>query len=603
MTNNSNNVIEEIIKEIQAETVGITGSPSTTLAIALDISEINRTSRALGQMVFVWQEEDGRDILSLGQIVEVTTKNRWHEDPSFKGVIKRHGSLPHLSGAADNRLAVVSIQSSFDCRTEKPISHILGVSPTTGEKTRKMNNEVMQNLVKHMGDAVTYIGRIYGADNVDLPMYFKHFGDDEDGIPGLGAGDAYHIGVFGKTGSGKTVTAALMLLAYAKNNKDMNILVLDPQGQFAMDNRLLPDNKKFRDEIKEAGMSFDSYNLINKVFLPDETQEDLLLFARLLVSNNFIRTAFHITTADKQDAVADCIVRYLTGRRNVPGFTLGNQAPDDLLRKMLNRFLSSDGDEEDYIAYVYSGRNYQERLRRNMSQFLSCIDTPAGEGAMKKWREILGLYASTDEAGDPKTSVNEIVKSIIGEKKGKFIVLDMRPGPGKIENENMQALFLNVIEHRIAEAGGYLYAEGKMANSLIVMDEAHRYVNRKSPDERVRELSGHIIDAVRTTRKYGIGHMFITQSLESMDDEIIKQMRIFALGFGLTFGSEIRKIRELIDNQAALNLYKSFIDPGNRKEFPFMFSGPVSPLSATGAPLFVEIYNKYEDFINKNKDK
>ena len=600
MTNNSNNTIEKIIKGIQAETVGITGSPSTTLTIELDISEISRTSRALGQMVFVWQEEDGRDILSLGQIVEVKTKNRWHEDPSFKGVIKRHGRLPHLSGDADNRLAKVSIQSSFDCRTEKPISHILGVSPTTGEKTCKMNNEVMQNLVKHMGDAVTYIGRVYGADNVDLPMYFKHFGDDEDGIPGLGARDAYHIGVFGKTGSGKTVTAALMLLAYAKNNKDMNILVLDPQGQFTMDNRLLPGNNKFHDEIEKAGMSFESHNLINGVFLPDETQEDLSLFARLLVSNNFIRTAFRITTADKQDALADCIVRYLTGRRNSPSFTLRNQNPDDLLRKMLGQFLSSD---DDYIAYVYRDPNYQSRLRINMSQFLDCIDKPVGEGAMKKWREILGLYASTNTKNEPKTSVDKIVETMLGNKKGNFVVLDMSSGPGKIENENMQALFLNVIERRIAEAGGYLYSEGKMANCLIVMDEAHRYVNRKSPDERVRELSDHIIGAVRTTRKHGIGHMFITQSLESMDDEIIKQMRIFAFGFGLTFGSEIKKIRELIDNQAALDLYKSFIDPGNRNEFPFMFSGPVSPLSATGAPLFVEIYNKYENFINKNKDK
>ena len=594
MTNNSKNPIEAVIKEIQKDTVGITGSPSTTLEIALDISEKSQTSRALGQMVFVWQEEDGRNILSLGQIVGVTTRNRWHEDPSFKGVIKRHGSLPNLSGIADNRLAVMSVQSSFDCRTEKPISHILGVSPTTGNETYKMNNNVMGNLVKHLGKAITYIGRIYGTDNVDLPMHFKHFGKDKEGIPGLGAGDAYHIGVFGKTGSGKTETAARMLLAYAKNNKNMNILVLDPQSQFTRDNQLLEGEYKFHNEIKKAGMCLRSYNLINETFLPGKTEEDISLFSRLLVINKFIQTAFGITTPDKQEDMANCITRYMVTRR----IDLSNKNLVDLLKEMLDRFLYDKDDKENYLKSVYSQANRRKDVSIRMRQFRDNIEDSEYESAMKKWREVFNLYSNK---GKSKISLDDLVEEIVGDEKGKFVDLDT--SAGKRENENMQALFLNVIEKRIAETGANLYAKGKMANCLIVMDEAHRYVNRKSPDEYVRDLSGQIIDAVRTTRKFGIGHMFITQSLESMDDEIIKQMRIFAFGFGLTFGSEIKKIRELIDNQAALNLYKSFIDPGNRNEFPFMFYGPVSPLSATGAPLFVEIYNKYEDFINKNKDK
>ena len=594
MKNNSNNPIEEVINAIKKDTVGITGSPSTTLEIALDISEKSETSRALGQMVFVWQKEDGRNILSLGQIVGVTTKNRWHEDPSFKGVIKRHGSLPNLSGVADNRLAVMSVQSSFDCRTEKPISHILGVSPTTGNETYKMNNNVMGNLVKHLGKAITYIGRIYGTDNVDLPMHFKHFGKDEEGIPGLGARDAYHIGVFGKTGSGKTETAARMLLAYAKNNKSMNILVLDPQAQFARDNQLLEGEYKFHDQIRKADMSIRSYNLINKTFLPGKTEEDMSLFSKLLIINKFILTASGITPVDRQEDLANCIKRYLTERR----IDLSKQKPVVLLKEMLDRFLDPEGDKEDYLKSVYSQKKRRDDLHDHMRRFRNSIEESEDEYLTERWREVFKLFSNE---GKSKISIDDIVEEIVGDEKGKFIVLDT--SAGKRENENMQALFLNVIERRIAEAGENLYAEGKMANCLIVMDEAHRYVNRKSSDEYVRELSGQIIDAVRTTRKFGIGHMFITQSLESMDDEIIKQMRIFAFGFGLTFGSEIKKIRELIDNEAALNLYKSFIDPGNRNEYPFMFYGPVSPLSATGAPLFVEIYNKYEDFINKNKDK
>jgi hypothetical protein len=106
----------------------------------------------------------------------------------------------------------------------------------------------------------------------------------------------------------------------------------------------------------------------------------------------------------------------------------------------------------------------------------------------------------------------------------------------------------------------------------------------------VRELTREIIASVRTTRKYGIGYMFITQSIESLDEEILKQMRIFAFGYGLTSGSEIRRIRDYINNDASIQLYRSFIDPSSNHKFPFMFFGPISPLSFTGSPLFVEMY-------------
>jgi hypothetical protein len=87
----------DIIQSCSTNALGITSSPSTTLDITIDIREDTKHDRALGQMVYVILEEDGKNILVIGQIISIETKNRWHEDPSFKGVIKRHGRLPHLS--------------------------------------------------------------------------------------------------------------------------------------------------------------------------------------------------------------------------------------------------------------------------------------------------------------------------------------------------------------------------------------------------------------------------------------------------------------------------------------------------------------------------
>ena len=128
------------------------------------------------------------------------------------------------------------------------------------------------------------------------------------------------------------------------------------------------------------------------------------------------------------------------------------------------------------------------------------------------------------------------------------------------------------------------------------MDEAHRFISKDSLDERIKELTRSIVGSVRTTRKYGIGYMFITQTIESLDEEILRQMRIFAFGYGLTSGQELRKVSEVVNNNSAIQLYKSFIDPSSNHKFPFMFFGPVSPLSFTGSPLFLEVYTDFSNF-------
>ena len=597
------------IKALKPIVVGITGSPSTTLEIAVDITEQSKTSRALGQMVHVLLREDDKDILAVGQIVGLQTRNRWHEDMAFKGVIKRHGALPHLSGIADNRLATVSVQSCFDLSGAGPASHILGVSPSTGEPVNRMDNEAMSKLVAHQEGMITRIGRVYGT-NVDMPMWFKHFGKD-----GGGAGDAYHIGVFGKTGSGKTVAAALMLLGYARNKERMNILVLDPQRQFMLDQELLPSEKRLRDEIQRAGMNYRALDLVRDVYLSAEPR----LLADLLLANGFVRSAFQLTDEGKRFAVGERIDAYFSGRCNNPAFQLHEQSARRMLSDMLQNWKGKDDEFTDDIKYVYSQRNYQERLRSRIVALVSELDnSPAsapsalglgGRGAaapripafLKKWEDVFALFAWKKPGGGKKEPMNEVVRKIVSPQGGELIVLGLGSDSGTRENENLQALFLQRIERKIAEEGGAMYAKGERANCLVVMDEAHRFVAEKSPGPRVRELTREIVDAVRTTRKYGIGHMFITQTLESMDDEILKQMRVFAFGHGLTTGAELRKVGEIVNSKESVALYKSFIDPSGVKKFPFMFFGPVSPFSATGSPLFVETYTQFADFEKKNK--
>jgi len=596
--NHSKIILETVGKK--NEPVGITSSPSNTLDIVIDITEAKKAERALGQMVYVKIKEDGKDVLVIGQIIAIETQNRWHEDPAFKGVIKRHGKLPHLSGTADNRIATISVQACYVLDKDDPESYILGTSPSTGESVQKMDNEVMKALMKNCEKHITYMGKVYGTE-VDLPFWFKHF--DKTKGDELGAGDSYHIGVFGKTGSGKTVTAAFMLLGYAKNKSNISILVLDPQRQFYLDNECLPEKTKLEDQIKKMGLKYERYGILDDVCLPNNFYE---LFVELLANNGFIKKAFGpIYTEEKFESAKSAITDYLLGRAKHPAFSLnnfvkmgskGSVSGKDFLKEILISFSKAEEEKEKYSKFVMNMYSPKDRRDALVQKILSIIENFDKETEIiDKWESALKFFSLKKNDGSDKIEVDQIVKKIVDEN-GNFIVLDLSPRDGDIESENLQALFVKIIEERIVKAGAQKYSKGEKANCLIVMDEAHRFISKESSDERIKELTREIIGSVRTTRKYGIGYMFITQTIESLDEEILRQMRIFGFGYGLTAGGELRKISEIVNNPSAIQLYRSFIDPSSNGKFPFMFFGPVSPLSFTGSPLFVEVYKEMSKF-------
>ena len=563
-----------ILKLIEKENpLGVIGSPSSSFEAVVDIRDVSEESKLLGELVCFTVKEGKKNVLILGQITEIETKNRWHEEPSFKGIIKRHGRLPNLSGVADNRIAILNVQSSF-LLDEKANPHKLANSPSTGMPVGKVNNEIMQELMKaqnHKYELVS-MGSAYDT-NVKVPFWFKHFGDSKKG----GAGDAYHIGVFGRTGSGKTTTAANMIIGYAKNNQHMSILILDPQEQFFNDNNVLPQNIKFKDKITEAGMNFDAYKIPENVALPNNAK----LFSQLLLNYDFIKYAFDILSLQKTEEMREAIERYVETRieRGVQIYKETN-----LLSQLLNYFL-----EDDNLRRVYSQTNRRRDVQQSINTVLQNLNS---HRANKIFQKIMALFSE-----QKKTPLIDIVNNIVS-KPGNVIVLNISGRGVEKGMDDLEILYVKIIEDAIKEKGAELYAKGKQANSLIVLDEAHRFINTYSFSEKIKELSSSIIDAVRTTRKYGIGYMFITQTIESLHEEIRRQIRIFAFGYGLTSGSEFLKIKDTINDDAGAKFYRSFIDPSSNNKFPFMFYGPISPLSFTGAPLFLEMDGELSDYLN-----
>jgi len=603
MANKQSEKIVELIGKQKDCTVGITSSPSTTLDIIIDITEKSKAERVLGQMVYVPLVEDGNNILVLGQIIEIKTENRWHEDPAFKGVIKRHERLPHLTGTADNRIATISVQACYNLAEITPKGHILGTSPSTGEKVNKMNNDVMSALMEHHKPHLTYMGKVYGTD-VDLPFWFKHFDRTDDKNKELGAGDAYHIGVFGKTGSGKTVTATYILLGYVKNKHNMNILVLDPKGQFYLDKELIVPSGSLKDQVEKIGMKYFNYRILEDLYLPSNAYE---LFGSLLQKSGFIKRAFNILS-DREMNAAEAIAMYIENLATNSKGRYGNlnklwddKVSSHLMKITLEKFTerNESGRRVTYNQYIDMIYSQSARKDQLIDKILSVLSNPATMDELynRYWKPVANLFTEQKHDGSKKESVDAVIDLVTSEsKKGHFVILDLSERRGYAISENLQAMFVNIIERKIKTKGERFYEDGKKVNCLVVMDEAHRFISRGSEDPQIAELTSEIIDSVRTTRKYGIGYMFITQTIESLDREILEQIRIFAFGYGLTSGPELNKIKDLVNAESAISLYRSFIDPASNEKFPFMFFGPVSPLSFTGSPLFIEVYDNIERF-------
>lgn len=567
------------------DTLGITGSPSNTISVTMDIVQSSRQGSLLGQMVYFIINEGDKRVAVVGQVVSIETRNRWHEDPSFKGVIRLHGNLPHLSGEADNRIATISVQSSYELGQDGSNSFRVSNSPSSGVSVKKMSNEAMTALMKQYKTQLTYLGSVYGT-SVDMPLWFRHFGNSANG-----AGDAHHIAIFGKSGSGKSVTAAYMLRGFSKNSQEMSILFLDPQRQFYLD-KDLPFSLK--SEVEALGMRHVTYELLKDVYLPGT---EFQLLASMLRKKGLMRNVLKIFSDEKNDYAELAISEILEDFYLETGKARGdlNKCSDTDSKTLFKHVLKKLGEEDSkYAKLIYSNGAYLKRVIDTAGNLIKDENAALLQSAYEKyWKPVAEYFMNSD---NKKVSLDTIIQQVTSEK-GNFIILDISANQERLGSENIQAMFVRLIEERIKIAGEHAYENNEKLNCLIVMDEAHRFISSDSNDPQIKELTKEIIDSVRTTRKYGIGYMFITQTIESLDEEILRQTRIFAFGYGLTLGSEIRVIQNLVNNKEAVELYKSFIDPSSTGAFPFMFYGSVSPLSFTGAPLFVEVYSDSSKFI------
>ena len=583
MTDDSATSLDSLID--QTERLGVVGSPSSTAQLALDILGSAVTRKLVGELALFRFLQDTSPHYALGQITEIQLRNIWHEDPTMRSLIRQRGRVDAVSERQDTHLGQMIISAVFQQGASAGYEpSILGTVPSTGTRIHLVTDPVLDELLRPYREQIFYLGHVYGS-KPKLPLWFKHFDKGPDG-----AGEAYHLGIFGKTGSGKSVLAKMILLAYARNPK-MAILVIDPQGEFARDMRRGESSGEFALPVRDLARSLNKQPVVLTVrnLVLDRWE----LFEQILFESQFFE---RLTVPKGENRELACGI--LSDRLRKARVKLGS-LHDRISFKKAWELLQDERVQRVFYRTETSRARFKDAL----------LDADPKEFYNQYWAPVAELFR--EDRQDAKRIDHALGWLLATDKLNRpILVIDLSKDQarGLFWNDKIQSLVIKRLLDGLSQTAEKFYRENQSLNALVIIDEAHRLAPRElsQDDDAARGVRSVLIDAARTTRKYGLGWLFISQTLSSLHPEILQQLRIFFFGFGLGLGQEFQSLRQLVGSSGtALDLYQLFRDPHSAfdptsRQYSFMTIGPVSPLSFSGSPLFLNAFNTVDAFLDAN---
>jgi hypothetical protein len=577
------------------ESVGVVGSPSSTSQIVLNIvGEAGETS-LLGSMVTIERELTGRTEVALGTVTEITTENPWHENISMRGVIAVHGELMGLSGRADVQGAKVNVQAVYEKQGDgyTPGGATLTMSPRTGTQVHRVTDTSLGQMMQGIEDKF-YLGDIYRMPGVRLPLNPSDFS---------GARGAFHAGVFGPSGVGKSVFT-LYYLAGQLRHPDLAMFLVDPQGQYAIER---PGELPFSLQglAKAMGREVIIKRLSSDLALP----QNRWLFAELIAKTPFLNVGLNMRG---YKPAVDASIEVLTDLldRTTKWSEMG---ADDLLRTILEAFEGAARAGDIYKDTKTNGP--ADKLQRRIREALDDIDN-RWDRLAQFFRPIAAVFSPTAPDGSKKTGIQRLLHQAFERQPGSprpLIILDMTFGGDEtddlgraLNSEPTKARILRTLFDEVAQIAGRDYqAKGeRLLNVLVVFDEAWRYAPKSSQDEEIKALSEKLAEYGRITRKYGLGWMYVLQNPHELNTAVWESLKsgFRAFGYGLT-GADLDLIKAQVDSADSVALYRSFTQPSNmNRQYPFMLVGAISPLSFTMTPLYTSVYTSFEQWCEANAD-
>ncbi len=561
--------------------IAVIGSPNTTSTFTVDILETAR-ERALDHAWVTFEVVERfngkayrkRALCQLGGIV---TRNRWHEDPIIRAVIKHQGALPALSGESDLTAAQLSALGVFllDDHGHVVRRTTLSTPPPSGTPVYPADAATLQDLV-HTEPGIFYGGQSPG-DGLPVPLTLRHFGHTDQG----GFGEAVMLGIFGQTRSGKSIMAAQLLAGFAANPQ-LGILVLDPQGEFGRD-RFAAGDHRVDFSIRRLMGGLKNARPV-QVFTTDEVAlEGAEAFTELLRRAGFFES-LGFKGAGKEREAAERLAGLLSELTDSQGSRrhVRDLSPLDLplLVKDLARYADviyaskpgiAPGEGQRAADVLARFQLDQSRLRRIWDEAQTCFRT-----------------------SDGRIPLSKLIERVLHDRA--IIVLSFAQDGA----DRTPYFLLNEILTRLRNVIHRSFQGGQTSNALVLLDEAHLFAGEHAGESadgaRVKTL---LAQSIRMTGKYGVGWFFVTQTLHDFDKTILRQLQVKIFGQGFKLGAD----REYVESELGkegFQRYCSLPDPKRTGRYTFMISGPIVALGSMGTPLVMQGFRNVDDLARAN---
>ncbi len=551
-------------------------------------------------------EAEGKKLLILGQVVGVRSRHKLLEtDYDFLEKLSCASEKRVSKGRKEARFNVIGSFKLSGNRYE-PVS--LRTPPSPGTYLYEPD-EILIKQISKSWQGRFYLGKIYGT-SIPAPCILKHFGPFEEG----GWGEAQFFGIFGGTGSGKSVMAANIMVGMARYS-DMSILLIDPKGEFS-GNKL------------GAGSSFEyDFHLLctsagkipEVVKLYQVALSSAITFSRLLVS---VTPFVSLCGIGKDEAIDDLereLADFLTQKISCNKRLISRL---DYYRDLAITPKILKDDILPVIEKVISSRYVQKSSREEKLLRLKDIDIQ--QRLCECWEYVRKNWFSCEtSSGRRRETIRDLLEKLLNDKL--FVILDMSqvieeefmPSDEGIDIseldrirriERYKPLILRDVLLALQYQADKLYRlkRGRFLNCLVVMDEAHIYAPRDirgdTEEEKryVRELRLTVRDTVRMARKTGLGMMFISQTTTSIDGELFKNFHVRMYGWGMFHGADAQLIKEY-EGEDAFYGYSAMPNPKQTQRYGFLVSGPIVGIgAATGSSMLIEGFGSDKELADYN---
>lgn len=597
---------------------GFVSTNSTSKHVNLIAFDKDFPDAVVGRLVY-FDVQIGEDIYrSIGTVTTMLTENSLFSS-GFEMASSR--GLGAEVQSKDVRKSSIDIQAVFKMSKDgiwEQHGSALPTSPTTRSAVFLLTEETINDMLQ--GASYPTIGHFRGLNAV-VPLNIPNYG---------GATGAKHIGVLGRSGSGKTAASA-MLLGTFMSHENHAIIVIDPQGQWSNENGIPFSPQKL---AKGLGRDVAVLRMGEDIRLPMEVE----IFSKMMTKIN-LWSRFRKMGPESRDAFS----REVAERISRLPYKEFNIEPRELLSKIFKDIAYS----QSAMARIYATTEKQDSLRNELFMLAGePVINSDGEQMIitdedladieSNWESILfafkplhSLFAGENLDGGkrrPLAGDNGFLTGVFQVRgdnptvPAPYVIIDMSPnvklhakaGLAKndahlamqkvLDNDDIKALMLQMILMEMKKSSEVAFANsnGGNLNTQIVFDEAWRYAPEGKSTPEIEQLANMLEGFALDTRKFGIGWTYILQSPADLKYGIWKQLSYVLAGYGLV-GEDVRRLEALTDDVTQIDLYRQFIAPASTKQYPFMFMGPISPLIFSTSPTFLNAFTSVQDFLDSNE--